>query len=901
MTCRSARWGRRSTCSICDSDGGIINDPVLTRMDENTFWFALASSDALLFARGLRNAYPNLNVTIREADVAPMQIQGPKSKDLMQALVGDEVLDIKYYFWKRFDLGGIPVVVTRTGWTSEVGYEIYLEDTSKGTELWDKVMAAGKPFNVRPTGPSDIRRIEGGIFNWGADMTYENNPYEMGLGRLVDDLSEDACISIAALKRIAGGSVERQINGVELDGDPFPALNNVKWSALDGDAVVGKVTSAIYSPRLERNIGYCWLPDRAVLDGLDGRRSIPSGGGGRRPSSRCRSSIRTSASRCRNVAASPLEFRRNTCVVLPCVGSPWARSVSWSPATLPLAVAPPVSAAVLTFSFSHGTETVTGTSGNDSISVTCTGGDLQAGGMDSGKSCGSVTHLVVKGGGGNDTMSIQAVTHAAFTAMLGCRMIGGAGSDSMQSSPLDDVLQGGADHDILRPQGGHDVMDGGAGYDELYASGGADQTITNTVYHGLGRAKLLSIETFSMTSDAGTDTLDSTGWTKTGSYPDMSGGAGNDTLLGGPVGERIHGDDGADVIHGGGGSDDLYPEAGAVPADDTVLGGPGHDTLEALMYAGGGISDTLARWEATTPSAPSRRSSRTPTSRSRDRSSSTPRRSTATSTSRAPRWATRSSAGRATTRSRRGRGADAFYGHGGTDTLSINITGAGAVNISAASATSTSDGADTIDKVERVFVYGDSSAQTYGSSAFPGTVSFQGGGGNDLVNGNGPKTTYALYQAATPVVVTDADITTGSDDIGMTNVGHVIVGADSSAAPMSMNASAYSGSVEFYGGNERRHVHRNRACRQAVGLLRQRHPEGSRRERHLVGRVGAGRLPRRARVRPVRQQVIRGRDLLRGQGSAAPDVAVGALAGIALGPAVSFGRPARRDARKGTR
>jgi aminomethyltransferase len=141
-----------------------------------------------------------------------------------------------------------------------VGYEIYLEDTSKGTALWDKVMAAGAPFNVRPTGPSDIRRIEGGIFNWGADMTYENNPYEMGLGRLVDDLAEDACISTAALKKLASGSVERQINGVELDGDPFPALNNVKWSAMDGDAVVGKVTSAIYSPRLERNIGYCWLP-----------------------------------------------------------------------------------------------------------------------------------------------------------------------------------------------------------------------------------------------------------------------------------------------------------------------------------------------------------------------------------------------------------------------------------------------------------------------------------------------------------------------------------------------------------------------------------------------------------------------------------------------------------------
>ena len=252
--------GQAKYVLIVDGDGGIINDPVLTRMDENTFWFALASSDALLFARGLKNAYPDLDVTIKEADVAPMQIQGPKSKDLMRDLIGDEVLDIKYYYFKQFSIDGIPVVVTRTGWTSEVGYEIYLTDTSKGTELWEKVMKAGEPYNVRPTGPSDIRRIEGAIFNWGADMTYENNPYEMGLDRLVDDLPERASISIAALKRIKADGVSRKINGVEFGGEPFPGLNNVKWPVTDAGRQLGKVTSAIYSPRLGKNIGYAWLP-----------------------------------------------------------------------------------------------------------------------------------------------------------------------------------------------------------------------------------------------------------------------------------------------------------------------------------------------------------------------------------------------------------------------------------------------------------------------------------------------------------------------------------------------------------------------------------------------------------------------------------------------------------------
>src|SRR5207342_2539984 len=132
--------GQAKYVLICDSDGGIINDPVLTRMDENTFWFALASSDALLFARGLKNAYPDLDVTIREADVAPLQVQGPKSRDLMVKLLGEGILDLKYYFWRDAEIGGVPVVVTRTGWTSEIGYDVYTTETSKGNDVYEALM-----------------------------------------------------------------------------------------------------------------------------------------------------------------------------------------------------------------------------------------------------------------------------------------------------------------------------------------------------------------------------------------------------------------------------------------------------------------------------------------------------------------------------------------------------------------------------------------------------------------------------------------------------------------------------------------------------------------------------------------------------------------------------------------
>ena len=263
--------GQAKYVLICDSDGGIVNDPVLTRMDQTTFWFALASSDALLFARGLKNAYPDLDVTIREADVAPLQVQGPSSKDLMVSLLGEQILDLRYYFWQHAEIAGVPVVVTRTGWTSEVGYEVYTTDTARGNEVYEAIMAAGEPFGITPTGPSDIRRIEGAIFNWGADMTYENNAYEMGLERLVnlDALSDEACISAAAYRRIAAEGVNRRIIGVRFDGEPFPELNNVKWPASIDAQEVGTVTSAIYSPRLTANIGFCWLPTTASREGQE--------------------------------------------------------------------------------------------------------------------------------------------------------------------------------------------------------------------------------------------------------------------------------------------------------------------------------------------------------------------------------------------------------------------------------------------------------------------------------------------------------------------------------------------------------------------------------------------------------------------------------------------------------
>jgi aminomethyltransferase len=218
-----------------------------------------------------------LDVKLGEPDVSPMQIQGPKSKQVVQALFGDKVLELPYYYFLETTLNGIPVIVTRTGWSAEVGYEIYLRDGSRGVELWERVMEAGKPYNIRPTGPSDIRRIEAGILNWGADITLEDTPYHVGLGWLVDEGKEADYIGKEALKRVKAEGVRRRLAGVEIAGAPIE-FNATKWPVSAGGEPVGRITSAIYSPRLGKNIGYAMVPVEHARLGSKLTVSIPGAG-----------------------------------------------------------------------------------------------------------------------------------------------------------------------------------------------------------------------------------------------------------------------------------------------------------------------------------------------------------------------------------------------------------------------------------------------------------------------------------------------------------------------------------------------------------------------------------------------------------------------------------------------
>ena len=238
---------------IVNNEGGILNDPVLLRLGENHFWLSLGDSDILLWAQGVA-VNSGLNVKINEPDVSPLQLQGPNSAKIMQNLFGDEILDLKYYWLRKIELENIPLVVSRTGWSSEFGYELFLRDGSKGDLLWEKIMAAGKDFGLKPGHTSSIRRIEGAMLSYHADADIHTNPFEVGLDRLVSFDTDIDYVGKEALKKIKTEGIKRKQIGLILDCDPLKGPNTKFWEIIKDNKIIGKVTSAVYSPRLKKNI-----------------------------------------------------------------------------------------------------------------------------------------------------------------------------------------------------------------------------------------------------------------------------------------------------------------------------------------------------------------------------------------------------------------------------------------------------------------------------------------------------------------------------------------------------------------------------------------------------------------------------------------------------------------------
>lgn len=238
---------------IVNNDGGLLNDPILLRLGENHFWISLADSDILLWAQGVA-INSSLDVKITEPDVSPLQLQGPKSGLIMQKLFGKDILNLRYYWLRELELDGIPLVVSRTGWSSELGYEIYLRDSKYGSDLWEKIMSAGVQYGLKPGHTSTIRRVEGAMLSYHADADINTNPFELGLERLINLNTENNFIGKKALVDIQEKGVQRIQVGLILNCERLKGPNTSFWPVTKGNAHIGKVTSAVYSPRLDQNI-----------------------------------------------------------------------------------------------------------------------------------------------------------------------------------------------------------------------------------------------------------------------------------------------------------------------------------------------------------------------------------------------------------------------------------------------------------------------------------------------------------------------------------------------------------------------------------------------------------------------------------------------------------------------
>lgn len=261
---------------ITNAEGGILNDPILLRLGEAHFWLSLADSDILLWAQGVA-VHAGMDVAISEPDVSPLQLQGPKSGEVMRALFGESLMDLRYFWLREVELDGIPLVVSRTGWSSELGYELYLRDGSRGDELWERIMAAGAPHGLKPGHTSTIRRIEGGMLSYHADADSSTNPYELGLDRLVDLDMEADFIGKAALRRIRENGVSRKQVGLLIEGAPLKGPNTTFWAVAKDGKPVGKVTSAVYSPRLEQNIALAMVSADSARIGAVVEVAMPRG------------------------------------------------------------------------------------------------------------------------------------------------------------------------------------------------------------------------------------------------------------------------------------------------------------------------------------------------------------------------------------------------------------------------------------------------------------------------------------------------------------------------------------------------------------------------------------------------------------------------------------------------
>ncbi len=241
--------------ALCNHHGTIINDPILLKLDDERYWLSIADSNILFWSRAIA-AERGLNVKIIEPDVSPLAVQGPKAEAVIAAIFGDWIRDLKFFWFRKAEIEGIPLMLARSGWSKQGGFELYLMDGSKGSALWNIVRESGQAFDIGPGNPNLCERIESGLLSWGSDTDDDTNPFEVRLGNYIDLDVDDDVIGVKALRDIKSTGPKRHQLGLILEGNN-PTEPHLSWYDIFYDSrKIGDMTNGVWSYRMNSNIGF---------------------------------------------------------------------------------------------------------------------------------------------------------------------------------------------------------------------------------------------------------------------------------------------------------------------------------------------------------------------------------------------------------------------------------------------------------------------------------------------------------------------------------------------------------------------------------------------------------------------------------------------------------------------